>query len=360
MKIPRGKTFFIWKVKEVHAGNDDPAGLAKIAKGMGLSAVLVKIANGTDRYNLRPTILGYVDDIVKPLADAFHAQGLEVWGWHYIYGVNPLGEADLGAKRALEMGVDGYIIDAEAEFEQPGMGLKAAQFMDRLRANICSLPVGLSTWRFPSIHQTFCWKEFLPKIDFHLPQVYWVGATNPAEQLTKSLNEYRDLEKTLGIGPLPYVPTGAAYHENGWQPAPEEIKAFHNQVIALGLPGESWWEWGNSIRYGFEDDIAALAWPVTEDETSKRLAQLELITTQLVADVNKNSAQLVEMAVQFNSFLMSDQKICEFIERLQGQINNIDSQLEAEIQNGLLRTNRIKAIEDSLSNISEILRRFGV
>jgi hypothetical protein len=71
-----------------------------------------------------------------------------------------------------------------------------------------------------------------------MPQVYWQGSTNSAEQLKKSYNQYKALKPSL-----PYIPTGAAYAQGDWTAKPAQLTAFLNEARSLGLAGANFWEW---------------------------------------------------------------------------------------------------------------------
>jgi len=82
-----------------------------------------------------------------------------------------------------------------------------------------------------------------------MPQVYWVEAHNPEEQLDRCLAEYRQLYLDEKISPVPIYPIGAAYHEKGWQPTIDEMERFAQHASGKVLPAVSWWEWANANRY---------------------------------------------------------------------------------------------------------------
>lgn len=191
--------------------------------------------------SIRPTFPAYAEQLVKALKTA----GIQAWGWGYVYGANPPGEAAAAVQAILELELDGFVVDAEAEWKKPGMGVKAAQYMTLLRKGVgADLPVGLSTYRWPSYHREFPFSEFLEGCDFAMPQVYWLQAHNPAAQLERCLREYVALEVKK-----PVFPTGACYHEHNWQPAAGEISEFLHACKSMGLQGCNFWEWVNARAY---------------------------------------------------------------------------------------------------------------
>jgi hypothetical protein len=133
-----GKGYFLWKIPQVMKG--DPAAIASKAVDAGLSHVLIKIADGAD------WVYNYNDDdevdLVPPVRDALLEAGLSVWGWHYVRGDDPVGEANLAIERMKELGLEGYVIDAEGEYKKAGKKLRIASW--RNYALDCPRPPSLS------------------------------------------------------------------------------------------------------------------------------------------------------------------------------------------------------------------------
>ena len=100
----QGKGFFLWKIKNCEGGNADR--IAKKAKKAGLSHVLIKIANGIYSYNYDWNLK---IDLVSPVVKALRSKGIQVWGWHYVYGNQPLSEARIAVRRIQELDLDGYL-----------------------------------------------------------------------------------------------------------------------------------------------------------------------------------------------------------------------------------------------------------
>jgi hypothetical protein len=220
--------------------------------------VLIKVADGTGAYNLRPPF--WSDDIVGPLTNAFRGAGIKVYGWQYVYGTSAVKEANRAIERVNKFNLDGFVVDAEAEFKAAGKADVAKSYMSILRANL-KVPVGLTSYRFPTLHMEFPWKAFLERSDFNMPQVYWQASHNAGDQLERTIREHRALEVKLSLKPLPIYPIGAAYHENGWQPTPAEMHEFFDRAIKLNLPAVSWWEWGAALRYSLENEFVTMQWP---------------------------------------------------------------------------------------------------
>ena len=228
-----GKGFFIWKVKSCENGN--PSAIASTAQAAGLTHVLIKIADGPNPFNIDSS---KNTDLLPPVVEALHAIGIQVWGWHYVYGYNPAGEAQVAAQRVQGLKLDGYVIDAEKEFKLPGRAAVARSFMNELRRRLPDTQVALSSFRFPTYHPQLPWKEFLQQSDFNMPQVYWEQSHKPAAQLRRCLEEFERLSPVR-----PVIPTGCAYGVGGWAPKPMEMTEFLNTARELKLTAANLYSW---------------------------------------------------------------------------------------------------------------------
>lgn len=245
----------MWKV--LYCDNGDNAKIIERLKSGNITHALFKIANGVYDYNVSADLLG--------LTTSLHKAGIEAWGWHYVTGDNPIGEAIKAVSRTKALGLDGYVIDAEAEYKLPGRASSAEAYSKYVKTKLGSIPVALCSYRFPYYHMEFPWKSFLPYVDFVMPQVYWASAHNAGQQLEQSIKAYDLLYKNLKATPLPYFPVGAAYREHGWQATPGEVQEFLQTAKNLGLAGCNFWEYWHSTVAVPElwPVIANFQWEVT-------------------------------------------------------------------------------------------------
>ncbi len=231
MDTLQGKGYFIWKIPNCE--NGDPQAIASLARDARLTHVLIKIADGVNSYNIYEGV-----DLVPPVARKLRQLGIQVWGWHYVRGNNPLGEANKAIDRVLTLQLDGYVIDAEGPYKDRGKAAAARKFMARLREGLPNIPVALSSYRFPSYHPQLPWREFLEGCDFNMPQVYWKFSKNAGEQLARSVREFQSITPYR-----PIIPTGAAYKEHGWSPEPAEVEDFLETAQELNLSGANLYSW---------------------------------------------------------------------------------------------------------------------
>lgn len=232
----QGKGFFTHILSRCEGG--DPAAIVNVARAAGLSHVLVKIADGVKAYGVDAS----GNDFTAPVVQALHAAGIAVWGWHYVYGNEPAIEAKIAVQRAKALNVDGYVIDAEAEYKLAGKEAAARQFMSAVRGAL-NVPIALSSFRFPHYHPELPWSAFLERCDYHMPQVYWEQAHNAGAQLRESKRQCDALPNAR-----PYIATGAAYSVGGWLPTPAEVSEFLSVAQTLGISAVNFFEWYDCRR----------------------------------------------------------------------------------------------------------------
>jgi len=115
MNYPTGKGVLIWKLSSCAGG--DPVALAEKAVAAGFTWVAVKVQGWTSVY--QPSLLA-------PAIRELKARGIKVWGWGYLVGANLSGVSIAAAEAATTVKVmrdyllEGFLIDAEAEYKRPG------------------------------------------------------------------------------------------------------------------------------------------------------------------------------------------------------------------------------------------------
>jgi len=284
----QGKGFFIWKIPYCEKG--DVKAIADLAVKAGLSHLLIKISDGIVDYNVDRTTK---TDLVPALVDELRARKIAVWGWQYVYGYSPTGEADKVVQRVQKLNLDGLIVNAENEFKQAGMDKAAWAYMKRIRTALPELPIGLSSYRYPSLHRQFPWRHFLEFCDFNMPQVYWMGANNPGDQLVRCVREFQAITPARQI-----VPTGSAFRQGNWSAASQEVEQFLQVAQSLNFNAANFWEWGNTRLHlpAVWDTISRYPWESMSsagDISQRYLAALNAHNPeQLMALYNPNAVHI--------------------------------------------------------------------
>lgn len=269
-----GKGYYIWMVR--HCERGDPDQIVALARASKLTHVMIKIADGVFPYNI-DLENGY--DYVRPVIKKLQANNIAVWGWHYIYGGYPDQEAEIAVKRSIELGVDGFVVNAEKEFKEPNKATAASRFMNILRSNLGSLPIALSSYRFPSYHASFPFTNFLDRCDYNMPQIYWMKSYNTAgAQLQRCINEYQKIRPFR-----PIIPTGPTFKEQGWIPRESEILEFLQVAEKLNLPAVNFWYWEGCRR-----DLPHF-WELVRDYAYQNPTQASSLPSQYIKALNSKN-----------------------------------------------------------------------
>ena len=245
---PTGPTAFndqgmwIWYLSRSDGGS--LSAIAAQAKAAGVGTVYVKSSDGSSNY---------WSQFSPSLVSGLHAAGLKVCAWQYVYGTNPVGEANLGAE-AVADGADCLVIDAEAEYE--GHYAAAQLYLETLRAKIGpSYPLGLASFPYVDYHESFPYSVFLGPggAQFNLPQMYWKDIG------TSVANIYiHSFEENLVYG-RPICPLGQTFEA----PSVAEIVQFRSLAGPYNSCGTSYWDWQETSSAGW----SALAAPLTPGVT---------------------------------------------------------------------------------------------
>jgi|ERR1039457_1049393 hypothetical protein len=237
-----GKGVWIWKLGQCEGGN--VAAVIAKAQRAGLTRVLVKVADGLNPYN----------DTTKlhALADGLHAAGIDCWGWGWSYGGSAsqaAAEANVAGHRVVGLGLHGYVLDAEVQYEQSGSAAWATAYCDRIRQVLETRPLGLTSYWSPVLHPEIPWRAFAQHVDYWWPQVYWYNR-NPSTVLKASMAELAAYGKEV-------IPLGAADPGDGCNSG-LELGAFGLAVNAnLALHhGADFYQWS---------DIPGANWTIIRD-----------------------------------------------------------------------------------------------
>jgi hypothetical protein len=256
------KGIYVWNVAykdgDVVKEYSSPEGLAAELKAGGFGHALLKVCDGTARFGVINGV-DYLPEYVK----AIKAAGIAVWGWGYVYGTYPAGEAAVAIERCKELGLSMFVVDAEAEYKNKPY--QARTYMTAVRKGLPDAVLALSSFRFPTYHREFPFREFAEHCNLMMPQVYWEGAKNAGDQLRRCVSEYTD----LGFG-LPIAVTGAAYKSTSvsWQPTAGEVQEFYQVADEMGLEMVNFWEWQCAKKINLWQTLMALEGEVTEPDTN--------------------------------------------------------------------------------------------
>lgn len=241
---------YVWKIAAV----PPPPVLAQLCSDYGITDLCVKVAEGTQAYNQVDAAGRWIgnDSYLKDWWMQLTSAGLRMHGWHFIYPnpvISPGAQAGRAGERWQKLPMQSYKIDAEhivnAYINCPWetsayRKASAITFMDQIRGSGIPLTasVGLASYRFPTLHAPFPFKQFVnhPGSDHINPQVYWALANNPAEQLSRCIAEYNvihPISKDFPIEPIGIM-AGESYSGKYWEPTTSHIREFSEAASDLG------------------------------------------------------------------------------------------------------------------------------
>jgi hypothetical protein len=311
MHQPKGKGTYIWAIRDCKGLDGSRGNHKQIALRLvehGFSHAYVKIINGLNV----PGVNFQTESETKAFCKVLQEHDIDVWGWGYVTGVSPSDEAKKAAAKVKEWHLSGFAADMEGEFDtldKTTNALKGTAYVQALRANLPDHAIGLSSYRFPNSHPYFPWSQVLQYMDFHNPQVYEWGSSDPITQLKES---YRQL---TAIRKLPYHPIASAYCFGGWCPTVEQLDQFFT-YSKQNFPSASYWELGRTDLYWawLYTPIKNFSWPIVveppwepEPEPEKDFLE-ELIMTDAKFEVLtfykliKPEQQSMEINVPENEF----------------------------------------------------------
>jgi peptidoglycan hydrolase-like protein with peptidoglycan-binding domain len=216
-----GQGMWIWYISASDGG--DLASIIAQAHAADVTTLFVKSSDGSSNY---------WSQFSPELVQTLHSNGLKVCAWQYVYGTNPAGEAEMGA-RAVATGADCLVIDAESEYE--GRYGAAQTYIDDLRAKIGpSYPLGLASFPYVYDHTSFPYSVFLGPngAQFNAPQMYWKDIGDSVDTV------YANTFIANRVYGRPIFPLGQTYEK----PSTEELVRFREEAPLYGASGLSFWD----------------------------------------------------------------------------------------------------------------------
>jgi len=236
MKLPEGQGIFIWRIPSCMDDIRDPAGLDKIVQTCvdnNISWVTIKITQGRYEYV-------YNKPYIATLTALLFQVGIDVWGWGWTYGNDPIRNARKAAELVCRYGLVGFINDAETDWKGGGFDGAARAFSRELRIGLGPhRAIGLCSYRFPKLHRSFPWRAF--DFDFHAPQVYWEGDNRPTAGWTQTMQSINQLCSYVADKPI--IPVGPTYSKGSWTPTPFQRQQMVEAAKTEHCPGWCWWSY---------------------------------------------------------------------------------------------------------------------
>jgi hypothetical protein len=229
----------------------DVPSLMSYLKNQGVRYIIVKAGTGATLFSTP----GFSPQFTSNLVNSAHAAGLWIFGYNRSYATNTAGEV-LIANYVFQQGADGFVWDAEAEWESSRIGsqgpaLAVAQ-CSQVRSNWPTKFLAHSPFAYISGHSTFPYQEFGYYCDAAFPQDYWVEfGDSPSNVVSKMSSQWRTWQSGLtgqwvnSIKPL--APDGQGYNGSGTVTAAQitefvnALKTDPNPATAGGYKGVNYW-----------------------------------------------------------------------------------------------------------------------
>jgi hypothetical protein len=220
-------------------------------KNQGMRYIIVKAGTGTNLFS-KP---GFSPQFTSNLVNSAHAAGLWIFGYNRSYATNTAGEVGI-ANYVFQQGADGFVWDAEAEWESSRIGARgpalAIAQCSQVRSNWPTKFLAHSPFAYINSHSSFPYKEFGYYCDAAFPQAYWVEfGEPPSTVVSKMSSQWRTWQSGLsgrwGNSIKPIVPDGQGYNWSGTITAAQitefvnALKTDPNPATAGGYRGVNYW-----------------------------------------------------------------------------------------------------------------------
>ena len=143
-------------------------------KSIGVRYLIIKMGTGSTNYS---GCYATPHQVTPRLCEIGRTNGVWIFGYTRSYGSDVAGESAL-ADSCFNNGADGFVFDAEAEWEQnkPWIGTNgpalAWQLCSMVRSNWPNKFLGHAPFPIISFHSSFPYKEFGYWCDAVMPQIY--------------------------------------------------------------------------------------------------------------------------------------------------------------------------------------------
>lgn len=266
--IFKGKSFFAWNVPALFGG--DPVKIALWLIAHGFTSIIVKAADGG--YIFYPSWSAFPNwltsmlklgraNVDKNFVDVLHSYGLLVFGWGFNYGRDPEAEGKVAAEQCNALGLDGWVVDIESEFENRSSAIgDAGKFIGKFRQYIIKpVPLAYCGWAEFFSPKGVRWHNIelakffmgLPEFTCGIPMFYWdsydaAGKPIPTPGIVVQ-SELRNILKQWGFTGKAIMPAGRAYTGDGGIASVESILAFGSLAREL-CAGATYWVMDQAIK----------------------------------------------------------------------------------------------------------------
>jgi hypothetical protein len=186
------------------------------------------------------------------LVQTLRAAGIQAYGSAGVYGYKPEEEGRLAGELVRDLGLAGFIFDAEGIFDAQPTAAANAITMLRAYKQVTSQPAAWCWWPFyknpyppfQSYHPVEVLKAAMRIADVGMPMAYWSwGDTAP--DAVRYLNAVWPQWRAVTNKPL--VIAGRACVGDGGTARPAAMLAFEARARELGAIGMTWWSMEHAL-----------------------------------------------------------------------------------------------------------------
>jgi hypothetical protein len=191
MNNPKG--IWIWVLEDIRS--DYIAQLKKCKT----NRVYLKVFDGRSK----PMFWGF--QCSNSIIQKFKDNNIEVFGWGYHYGTNDVSAQVKALQQALDCGLDGYVVDIEAEAEDTTTHPNIDELLATLKPLVPAGRFGYTSFGNPEFHPKVPWKVLDKHCDFAMPQIYFeqfTFGTNNEQEVQMCLQAHKNLGLTKEILPI--------------------------------------------------------------------------------------------------------------------------------------------------------------
>jgi len=250
-----GKGDWIWEMPETESnfGFTTVQQVINYEQSLGMQWITVKCGDGGSVYS----------QFNSQLITLAHAAGLKIFGWAYAYGNNSgadgNGRSDAAniageiyvATNALGLGADGFIIDAEIEYETNATRYAdATLYAHSIKSAYPTRFLAHAPFPYISYHPGFPYVQFGTNCDAVMPQDYWGAfAITPYQMVNDMNSQWITWQKSLtGFNTnaiKPIIPLAQSYSPVTGLQITEFLNCLQTntpKATPAGYAGASFWD----------------------------------------------------------------------------------------------------------------------
>jgi hypothetical protein len=241
--IPQGRGVYIWRMSLTENGN--------------LIAIIDKCHRcHIDWLAIKAGDQGQAWSQFTPaMVKALHAAGIRVYGWSYDVPGHVFDQVAV-VERVKCAGADGYIIDAEIEWDHaPNPDISAATYAGRLAPLADNaFGIGDAPWDYIGGHPKFPFTQFSRAVSFRCPQAYHQAhGISIKATLARMFDSYAKYASQRPSAARPLVPSlGAWTGARVKDPVVADLAFAEATCKSAGCPGVVYWVWNSMPDYMFE------------------------------------------------------------------------------------------------------------